>query len=123
MSYYVADVGVVKVKPELVEQFGYFYNGEFEKITDEYMNDFIRVHEDEVDLTDYCWNIRAWSHDNEKPEWIGKYQTSFENGIFTYGISYNAHGRLRGIMLDIFDDLLPYITESVIVKDGWAEAI
>ena len=37
MSLYVSNVGIVKIKPEYVEQFGYIFRGEYdrEKVQDD----------------------------------------------------------------------------------------
>ena len=34
--------------------------------------------------------IQNWSHWDEKEEWVGKYSTSYEDGIFTYGLHYRT---------------------------------
>lgn len=119
MSYWVADVGIIKIKPELQKEFGFLYRGEYDKITDAILNDFLDSYSD-------CKirKISDWKHHNEKEEWNGKYHTMYdENGIFTYGISYNQHGVDELYMSDFWDDILPYVADVTIYKDGWCEPI
>ena len=123
MSYYVAEVGSVKVKQELVEQFGLFYNGKYDKITDPILKSFVNTYHSGNWPKEGIREIRYWKHENNKEEWEGKYTTSFLKGIFTYGISYNSHnGLLQSYILDFFEDILPYITETTIDSDGWCES-
>ncbi|MCQ2498843.1 MAG: hypothetical protein MJ133_07640 [Lachnospiraceae bacterium] len=121
MSLYVADVGIVKIKPEYVEQFGYLFNGEYEKVQDSVFDVLLsEKYSDEF----YEYGIKEisnWKHDDEKEEWIGKYNTSYENGIFTYGLSYNHNNARKQWFVFDFFEVLDNITEEVIFKDGWCE--
>lgn len=123
MSLYVADVGIVKIKPEYVEQFGYIFRGEYdrEKVQDDVFSPlFGAIYDDEY----YEFGIREihnWSHWDEKEEWVGKYSTSYEDGIFTYGLNYNHDNKRNSRFVTDFFKVLDNITEEVIFRDSWCE--
>ena len=122
MSLYVAKVGIVKIKPEYVEQFGYLFNGEYNKVQAGIFDPFFTDYYCDETYNYGIKDISNWSHDNEKIEWIDKYKTSYENGVFTYGLSYNCNnGDINGFVIDFYEKVLSKITEEVIFKDSWCE--
>lgn len=86
MSHYIAEVGIVKIKEEYLEEFGYFFNEEYEEVHSPIFLELLK------EFPDGPTRAFKWEHDNVKPSWIGKYKTSYENGIFTYGVYYNESG-------------------------------
>lgn len=121
MSLYVADVGILKIKPDYVEQFGHLFNGEYDKVQADIFEPFLQTYYSDETYDYWIKNIRSWSHNNEKEEWVGKYNTSYENGIFTYGLSYNHNNSSLFMFVDDFFAVLDSITEEVLFKDGWCE--
>lgn len=121
MSLYVADVGIIKVRKELAEQFGFFFNGEYEKVTDTVIKKIVdRFHNEEFE--DCIYEMRNWKHNNEKTEWINKYKTSFDGELLIFGVTYNMHNGLkRWYIGEILEIIIPYIAEQKIEQDGWVE--
>lgn len=117
MSLYIAWVGEVIIKDEYRKDFGHLFRGEYEQIEAKRILDFL----DEYMYAFTC--IQHWVHWDYKPEWKGRYQTSYnrETGSFVYGAAYNLHGRSMWSMHEFFHELLPEMTERVISEDGWAE--
>ena len=59
--------------------------------------------------------IRNWTHNNDKKEWIGKYKTSYSNGILTYGISYNQNNSAIATYISELElDIIDYVTKEII---------
>lgn len=122
MSFYIAFVGEVIIKPEHRAGFGrlfhndYAYDYEYE-IDDEVISDFARAYENV--LSDFS----NWHYSDCKPEWENKYRTTYDEttGLFVYGIEYNMHSHLKIAMRDFFNEFLPTITERVISEDFWSE--
>lgn len=125
MSYYIAKVGVVKIKPEYAEQFGYFFNCEHEKVTDAVFESFLHKYYEDSEpgyYDDYVMDIRTWKHYDIKKEWQDKYITAYKDGIFTYGLYFNRNNPIRALfVLDFLDKLLPKLTEKVLESDSWYE--
>lgn len=122
MSHYVAQVGIVKIKPEYIEPFRYMYNGEYDKVTDEIFIRFINDYCIDDEYKNASRDISKWKHGNEKKDWIGKYETSYLDGVFTYGISYNEYNHEMFEFVDSFMlELLFKIKKQVIFRDIWEE--
>lgn len=144
MSYYVADVGEVIIKPEFREDFGYFFEERYLAVTNpllkQYILDIVLENVNENDLNEmyeYKFDnidkyisrnfipLIRWSHDNIKDEWQGKYNTSYDKatGRFTYGIYFNMHGAFWWGIHEFLFEVLPEFTEKVLFSDGWAEPL
>lgn len=118
MSFYVSCVGVVKVRSEywgdlqkFLERRTDFETEEFKKCIEDGL---FKIYNDGSFLIPW-----QWDHEDYKPEWKGKYRTSFKNGVFTYGINVNwRHGNENCWME--FEELLERIGE-IIESDGCDE--
>ena len=119
MSYWVADVGKIKIKPELRQEFYYLFHEEYDKITDPVLKEFAESFDDENRICSYPLN--KWEHHDEKPEWVGKYSTFYDGEIFSYGMSYNQNGSYREFVQEFRDDIIPYVAEVILESDWWAE--
>lgn len=117
MSLWTADVGEVIIKPEYRMDFGYLFRGEYEEIECELLSAYVE------EYGDYLTPMERWSHMDYKPEWKGKYITSYnkETGVSVYGCARNMHGMIGTFMHEFHSDILPAITETVISYDGWIE--
>ncbi len=122
MSYYCAIAGIVKIRDELQEDFGYLYNEEYDKIRNSRINEFAVEYFSGQETVRDVTPIRYWKHNDIKEEWRGKYETSYADGIFTYGCLYNDRGVVSWFMLD-FRCLLNYLTEYKIESDCWNEPV
>ena len=113
------EVGMVQIKPEYREDFDLFFHGKYSYITTELFRDFIEKNWISFGFIEFC----CWHHDNEKKEWSGKYETSYDDasGRFVYGVCYNKYH--KGEMTEFFNYLLPEITETVISEDFWEEGM
>lgn len=120
MSYWVADVGKIKIKPELRQEFYYLFHEEYDKITDPVLKEFAESFDDDENRI-YSYPLNKWEHDDEKPEWVGKYSTFYDGEIFSYGMSYNQNGSYREFMQEFRDDIIPYVAEVILESDWWAE--
>lgn len=116
MSLYEAWVGEKIIKSEFRADFGYLFRGEYDKLETGPIADYVKEWKD--DMLPFC----HWNHYDFDERWKGKYKTSYheETGFFTYGVSYNRYGVLRGPMEDMYD-LLEEITEEDISFDHWVE--
>ena len=114
MSFCVAYVGEVIIKPEYREDFDRFFHGEYTLLQTELFKDFV---EKQFDFQNRFY-LAGWKHYNEIEEWRGKYKTSYdeETGRFVYGLSCKLH-----VEFSKFFDMLEKITETVISKDYWDE--
>ena len=120
MSYYVAKVGELIIKPEYRKDMGHFIREEYDQIENKKLREFIE---------DYCLERnrifflkpKYWKHEEFKSEWIGKYETKYDEktGRFVYGVSYNLHSRRFG-MHDFFV-LLKEMTQEEIFEDNCTE--
>ena len=122
MSFYVGNVAIIKIKPELQQDFSYFFNVEYDKIQDEkfkiFTDELKKNYEDEFSN----WYLKDWTHFDEVERWKGKYKTSYEKGILTYGIYYNRNdGPLRSYIWDVEKFIFQYCMEVKIFYDGWTE--
>lgn len=109
-----AEVGRVVIKPEYREDFDHFFHAEYTLLQTELFKSFVEKHFDFPSFFDFSF----WKHDNEKEEWRGKYETSYdeETGRFVYGLSCKRHTEDPE-----FFDMLEDITETVISEDYWDE--
>ena len=114
MSFCVAYVGEVIIKPEYREDFDHFFHGEYTLLQTELFKDLV---EKQFDVSNSFY-LAAWKHHNEIEEWRGKYETSYdeETGRFVYGLSCKQHYKYVE-----FFDMLENITETVISEDYWDE--
>ena len=108
MSFYVGNVAIIKIKPELQQDFSYFFNVEYNKIQDEkfkiFADELKKNYEDESSK----WYLKDWEH--------------FEKGILTYGIYYNRNnGPLRSYIWDVEEFIFQYCMEVKIFYGGWTE--
>ncbi len=122
MSFYVGNVAIIKIKPELQQDFSYFFNVEYDKIQDEkfkiFADELKKNYKDESSE----WNLKDWTHFDEVERWKGKYKTSYEKGILTYGIYYNRNdGPLRSYIWEVEEFIFQYCMEVKIFYDGWTE--
>ncbi|MBO5342199.1 MAG: hypothetical protein J6A73_05920 [Lachnospiraceae bacterium] len=118
MSFYRARVGVVKIKQEFIQEMEYLFREEYDKITDKEFKKFISYYKKDLIKKP----IRKWTHNNAKGEWLGKYKTSFENGILTFGVYYNSSGGNMKWYVDAFEDIVfGYIAEEELVDEYWDE--
>lgn len=140
MSYYVANIGEVIIKPEYREDFGYFFEERYLAVKDPLLKKFIvenilpnidNLKYDKMHVFDYgdydhdaSWQpLRGWRHDNNKEAWRGKYKTSYdkETGRFTYGICYNQRRGVWWAITEFIYDILDDISEQVLFQDEWNE--
>lgn len=122
MSRYIAYVGEVIIKEEHREGFGQLFRNEYAydygiKIEDNIISDYVRTYEG------LFLEFAHWNHFDYKDEWKGKYQTAYDEvtGHFVYGVAYNMHGLWNFPMSEFFCELLPEITERIILEDNWVE--
>ena len=117
MSSWCAWVGEIIIKSELRADFGYLFRGEYDKIENGPIADYVKRWKN--DMLPLC----HWKHYDFDESWKGKYKTSYdeETDFFTYGVSYNRHGVLNEPMMDMYD-LLEEITEEEASYDFWDEA-
>ena len=121
MSYYIAEVGVYKINEEYRDDLRSFLHYQYDKVSSPLFSRFV----DEYDFVLYYKNGEprsawTWHHDNYKEEWIGKFKTSFEDGVFTYGMNMNMyHGPEFDCWL-AFKDLLKEIGQEI-YSDFWGE--
>jgi hypothetical protein len=97
-------------------------NVEYDKIKDEkfkiFADEFKKYYEDEFSN----WYLKDWTHFDEVERWKGKYKTSYEKGILTYGIYYNQYnGSLRNYIWEVEEFIFQYCMEVKIFYDGWTE--
>ena len=122
MSFYVANVAIIKIKPELQQDFSYFFNVEYDKIQDEKFKIFADELKKNYEDKSSEWNLKDWTHFDEVERWKGKYKTSYEKGILTYGIYYNQYnGSLRNYIWEVEEFIFQYCMEVKIFYDGWTE--
>lgn len=122
MSFYVAYVGEVIIKEEHRKGFGQLFHNKYTsdhctvEIDDEVISDYIKKFG--IDFLAFS----KWKHCNNKEEWVGKYQTSYDEatGYFVYGVEYNIV-TWGWDMDDFFHLLLHKIAENVIYEDSWSE--
>lgn len=113
MSYYVADVGEVIIKPEYRADFGHFFRREYDRIEQEPLkslaNDVV-----EASSLGGLVNMSKWSHYDMLKDWEGRFAPRYDKvfGGFIYGVSYYNGPR------DFFTELLPEITEKVFEKES-----
>ena len=117
MSLYTTHVGIVKIKPKFIDDFQALFDEKHELIKDPNIKSVFR----EAAISRCLLPLKEWQHWNEKKEWIGKYKTHYEDGVFTYGICFNTHGSCKRFYFDFLYDILPYVTEQVVEKDSWME--
>ena len=107
MSFYVANVAIIKIKPELQQDFSHFFNVEYDKIQDEKFKIFADELKKNYEENSSVWYLKEWDHFDEVERWKGKYKTSYENGVFTYGIYYNRNnGSRREYIWDVEEFIL-----------------
>ncbi len=116
MSHYTAEVGILKIKEEYQEEFGYFINKQYEKLTSPIFLEFLNEHPDGPIRT------FVWDHEDSKPSWVGRYKTSYENGIFTYGVYFNESCG-GWLYWSGFSDILYKIKEETLFQDFWDEPV
>lgn len=122
MSLYVAAVGVVKIKEELAEQFGYFFDENYAEITDSVLDAFVEKYHSNMNPQYIAIPLKKWRHENEKEKWKGKYKTSLQDGILTYGVSYNISDRsVSTYIIELQKIISEYVAEEVFEKDYWTE--
>lgn len=112
MSWWFYEGRKIMIKAEYQREFAYLYNGEYEKITNPVLLDFLRktFFED----AERCIPIKELSdHGVMKEEWGDRFITTYRDGIFTYGAAYNHRGWHRDFMI-AFHDLVHKITEKVL---------
>ena len=121
MSLYTADVGDIILKPEVREDFGYFFEQNYSLVTNTLLKEFIADYVSTEEFVPFVY----WRHQDEKKEWRGKYKTSYdkETGRFIYGVTYNMHGFSYWAMHIFLFDVLPELTEQELFHDGWVEPI
>lgn len=102
MSLYVAFVGDVIIKEEYRKGFGQLFRNEFAykyglEIEDKLISDYIKSYED-------CFlDFAYWKHNDNKCEWIGKYQTSYNEatGQFIYGVDNTSNFAIHVNIIDV----------------------
>lgn len=88
MSYWSDFVGKIKIKPERRQDFYYLFEEEYDKIKDPVLKEFTDwFDEDEM----YLSPLKEWGHRDEKSEWVGKYRSFYEGGVFSFGKSFSSH--------------------------------
>ena len=115
MSFYAAQVGEVIIKPQNRQDFNRFFCEKYREIEDKTLIDFAEnwVTDRGVFFTPLC----RWQHSNAKPEWQGKYATTYnaQTGRFIYGVYYSLKSE-RLAMVDFFK-LLQEMSQEVIFTD------
>lgn len=124
MSLYVAQVGDIIIKPEVRNDFGYFFEQKYSLISNTVLQQFVS----DFNLTKsqlLFIPLMDWTHFNYKKEWYGKYETSYdkETGRFIFGVSYNIHGPRATAMIEFLGEVLPVLTEQELFLDGWVEPL
>lgn len=115
MSFYAAQVGEVIIKSQNRQDFNRFFSEKYGEIEDNALIGFVEnwVTDRNVFFTPLC----RWQHSNAKPEWQGKYATTYnaQTGRFVYGVCYSLKSE-RLAMTDFFK-LLQKMSEEVIFTD------
>jgi hypothetical protein len=119
MGHWMAAVGIVKIKEEYREQFGFLFRGEYDRLTDPRMRAFAEDYFIGEDACSHACPVMDWRHFEAKPEWKGRYQTAYEDGILTYGTFWDDQDGDKGWMHSAWYTLLFRITEERIAHDEW----
>lgn len=122
MSYYVAQVGELIIKPEYRKDIGRFIREEYDNIEDKSLLSFIEEYFiQEHKSCNLFLKPKYWKHNEYKAEWAGKYETRYdeETGRFVYGVSYNLYS--KGFGMNDFFDLLKKMSREVIFEDRCTE--
>lgn len=108
MSYEVAKVGELIIKPEYRKDMERFVLGEYGKIECKDMRDYVE------DWKGIFLEVKYWRHNNYKFHWAGKYETSYDvqTGRFVYGVCYTNYMAMWAL-----NDLLEKITEEKIYEE------
>lgn len=97
MSFWVANFGVIKIKEEFQEEFGFLYRGEYEKISHPKMREIAEYF---IEEPERC-PTPALNH-------IGEFKVSYADGIYTFGWLYNSrHGQWE--FMEAFAELIKEI--------------
>lgn len=118
MSYYVADVGEVIIKPEFREEFEHLFWCEYYKLS---YKPLIEWANPESYSSGQFIELRYWRHYDERDGWKDRYKTSYDEttGLFVYGVCYNLYTRYG--LVEFTDDVLPRLAEKIISEDGRTE--
>ena len=118
MSYYKTEVGEVIIKKEFRKDLGRLYEEKYDEIENEVIKEWILPY-----LPAWWLPPKKWDHRVYKDEWEGKYKTTYNenNGVFVYGVAYNANGFYGLSMRDFFWKILPMIVEKIISQDRYDE--
>lgn len=107
MSYYVADVGEVIIKPEYRKDFGHFFRDEFDLVEREPLRKFAN----EIVSYPFCVLSKINEQDPEVlRRWAEKNETRYEKdtGLFVYACKGEE---------SFCTEILPAITEEVFIKE------
>lgn len=110
MSFYVAYVGEVIIRPEYREDFGHFFRQEYGRIESRLLVDFITGYVSDGNQP------RFWM-DNRDGR-VSSYDK--DTGVFRYSVTHKKYDKINRLLYDI----LPDITENVVYmnklpKDGF----
>lgn len=121
MSYYVAEVGMTKIKPEYIKDMASLLAGRYSDLKTDRFRDLVRIYA--MDQTANMWypDFGIWSHDDVVDSWHGRYETALNGDVFTYGICYNLHGSYALFITDFLEEFLPDISAEIIKREYWSE--
>ena len=124
MSFYIANAQIIKVKQELQNDIFCLFNENYEQIKNPVLKSFADEYFINAEANGcHSIELKYWSHHDFIDAWKGKYQTKYENGIFSFSYYYNDNGFLHDFYHDFEDIILPLITEEIIEQDGWCEPL
>lgn len=108
MSLWAWKFGVIKIKEEFQEEFGFLYRGEYEKISHSKMREIAEYF---IEEPERC-PTSALNH-------FGEYEVSNADGIYTFDWLYNSiHGQWE--FIETFEELIAEIG-IWIERKGWIE--
>ncbi len=122
MSLYCAEVGVYEIKKEYRDDLQHFLKKQYDEVTTPEFTELVREHKytlyNRQNEARYPW---CWNHNNYVEKWKGKYNTSLQEGIFTFGMYINTQNSLDYYCWIDFKELLEEIGKEI-ERDSWMES-
>lgn len=107
MSFWEAEVAIIKIKEEYREEFEALYNGEYEKVENEEFKlciDDVLLKKKEKD--GYVFKDILSNHDEWYKKWSKEFPTHYENGFFIYGYLWNLYNYEANCIAGCLGDII-----------------